>query len=213
MVVDVPRTRAQKLDSVIRESVWPALRAQGFTRNRRTFDRALSPGVTQRVAFQLLLKASEVVLHFGVGFEVLRHWVAAWHEVEPEEAGAIQLGGTAAHLSAPYRFGGIPVSSVKEMTVWATETLQSLVLPELEAISTLETAIARWEGGAPYANVYPGIYASLARLALGDRAGAEATAKRFADRYERLGARPDVVAEHRRLARFVASAPAQVVRD
>ncbi|MFN8618732.1 MAG: hypothetical protein U0837_16715 [Dehalococcoidia bacterium] len=213
MVAASPRTPAQTLDWVIRESVWPALRAQGFTRTRRTFERAFSPGVTQRVAFQLLFKAGEVVLHFGVGFEVLREWFAAWRGVELDEVGAIQIGGTAAHLAPPYRFGVVPVSSVEDMIVWANEALKSLVLPELEAISTLESAIKRWEGGAPYANVYPGIYAPLARLALGDRAGAKATALRFAEHYERLRAQPDVVEEHRRLAQFVASAPAEPVGD
>lgn len=198
-------TAAKIVDAMVRGSIWPFLRPLGFKRSKRTFERGFLPGVSHRITLQLLSHraASELVVHFGVGFDVLRKWDAEWRGVPDDQVGTVQFGDSTGHMTAPHTFRGIEVTDSVDLPGRVLAELREVVLPALEQYSTLESVIECWESDVPFGRLNAREYAPLARLALGDREAARDSALKFAEKYVQMRADANIIAEQRRLARFV----------
>lgn len=207
-------TAAQVVDAAVRDSIWPHLRTLGFRRSKRTFERTFLRAVSHRVTLQSLSPrhGSGLVVHFGVGFDLLRKWTAVWRGVPEDEIGIVQLGDSTGHMVPPYTFRGTPVIDAGDLAGRVLAELREIAIPALERYSTLESAIQCWESDLPFGRANAREYAPLARLALGDREAARDSALRFAEKYSRMGADADVIAEQRRLARFLMTVDADDIR-
>lgn len=198
---------AKIVDAVLALSVAGVLKRHGFRRVKsKTFIRTMpDEHITQRISIQLVRARTEpeVNIYFGIGYESLRELEAKWKGVPIGAASESQLGDSIGHIVPPYHFRSIPVIDECQLQGAVLHELEDHVLPFLGRHSSLDEAVACWDGDYPYGRVNARIFGPLGHAALGDFHTGVRSAKRHLEVLRAAGADDDVLGEQARLARFI----------
>lgn len=202
---------SQILDVAL-STVWKeVLKPLGFKRvAKRGFTRHGPDDSTQRVVFQLVNARTdpEVDIYFSIGWSRLRRVEASWLERPEDAASAAQFGDSVGHLTPPFRFRSVPLTNAHSLAAAFESELRDNVLPFLAMYSDLASAVECWDGEYPYARTNARLYGPLGRLALGDTAGAVASARRHLAQLQKSGADEDLLLDQRRLIAFLSASRA-----
>ncbi len=203
---------SQILDGAL-STVWKeVLKPLGFERiGKRGFARHGPRDATSRIVFQLVHARTdpEVDIYFSIGWGRLRRVEAAWLGSDEEAASVAQFGDSVGHITPPFRFRSIPMANAQSLAAALASELRDSVLPFLARYSDMVSAVECWDGEYPYARVNARLYGPLGRLALGDAAGAVASAHRHLARLQESGADEDLLADQRRLIAFLEASRAR----